>query len=73
LLKWCVFVDFEKCGGASFDQLFAVNICKLQEMILSSPRLAGFADRVAFNVEGTSQCDVRWHFVVCNIQLLQLL
>lgn len=50
-----------------------MNICKLQEMILSSPRLAGLADILAFNVEGTSQCDVRWHFVVCNIQLLQLL
>jgi len=67
------FLDFQKCDGASFDQLFATNIRKLQEFITNSPRLAIYADRLAFNIEKISERDVRWHFVVCNIQLLQLL
>lgn len=59
--------------AASFDRLFAVNIGKLQETTWSSPRLAVFADRLTFAVEGAAECDLRWHFVTCNIQLMQLL
>ena len=69
----CFFPDVQKCDAASLDQLFAVNIHKLKEFMLSSPRLSVFADRLTFSVEGTSEYDVRWHFVTCNIQLLQLL
>jgi len=46
---------------------------KLQEVILCSPGLAAVADRLTFNIEPTSEYDVRWHFVACNIQLLHLL
>jgi len=65
--------DFRKCDDASFDQLFAVNVRKLREVVLSSPKLAAFTDRLAFEVEETSAHDACWHFVMCNIQLLQLL
>ena len=68
-----LFADVQKCNASSFDQLLTVNIHKLQEIILSSPRLANIADKLTFNTEETSGYDVRWHFVTCNIQLLQLL
>jgi len=65
--------DIQKYDVASFDQLFAVNIRKLQELFLSSLKLAAFTDRLTFDLEETSAHDVRWHFVLCNIQLLRLL
>jgi len=65
--------DFQKCDDASFDQLFTVNVRKLQEVVLSSPKLAVFTNRLTFGIEETSADDVHWHFVMCNIQLLQLL
>ena len=59
--------------AASFDNLFAVNIHKLQETTQSSPRLAVFADKLTFTVEKTTEYNICWHFVTCNIQLMQLL
>jgi len=73
LLHLCSFTDFQKHDAASFDQLLAVNICKLREFIASSPKLSVFADRLGFNAEEMSEYDVCWRFVECNIQLLQLL
>jgi len=69
----CLCTDFQQCRSASFDQLFAVNIRKLQDVILSTPKLAALADKLTFDVVETSAYDARWHFVMCNIQLLQLL
>lgn len=50
-----------------------MNIQKLREVILSSPRLAVLTDSLTFITEETFDNDVRWHFVACNMQLLQLL
>jgi len=71
--KTLFFPDFQTSDAASFDQLLAVNIRKLQEFVSSLPRLAVYADRLTFDADETSGCDVRWHFIACNIQLLQLL
>lgn len=65
--------DCQNYDAASLDQLFAVNIRKLQDVVRRSPKLAVCTDRVTFDVEEISAYDVRWHFVMCNIQLLQLL
>jgi len=69
----CVCTDCQNCDSESFYQLFTVNICKLQNFISNSPRLEIFADRLAFDSERTSEYDVHWHFIMCNIQLLKLL
>ena len=63
----------QKAAAASFDELINVNIRKLQEIVTSSPGLAVFANRLTFTNEECSDNDVRWRFVTCTIQLLQLL